>query len=144
MSTVTETSLSLTVGGMTCGACAARVERKLNSLDGVEAIVNYATERARVRTTGDVAVEDLVQAVRSAGYSADAIDAESPTLAWDDDDAERQVRSLRRRLLVAVLLFIGAAILALVGKKAMTHADPTPKRAITEAQQTIATIKGQS
>jgi sensor histidine kinase regulating citrate/malate metabolism len=47
-------------------------------------------------------------------------------------------------LIVAVLLFIGAAILALVGKKAMTHADPTPKRAITEAQQTIATIKGQS
>ncbi len=113
MSTVTETSLSLTVGGMTCGACAARVERKLNSLDGVEAIVNYATERARVRTTGDVAVEDLVQAVRSAGYSADAIDAESPTLAWDDDDAERQVRSLRRRLLVAVLLFMPLGDLSL-------------------------------
>ena len=47
-------------------------------------------------------------------------------------------------LIVAVVLFLGAAILALVGKKAMTHADPTPKRAISQAQQTIATIKGQS
>lgn len=48
-------------------------------------------------------------------------------------------------LIVAVLLFIGAAVLALVGKKALAHADPTPKRAaISEAQQTIATIKGQS
>ena len=46
--------------------------------------------------------------------------------------------------IVAVLLFIGAAVLALVGKKALAHADPTPKRAISEAQQTIATIKGQS
>ena len=47
-------------------------------------------------------------------------------------------------LIVAVVLFLGAAILALVGKKAMAHADPTPKRAISQAQQTIATIKGQS
>jgi sensor histidine kinase regulating citrate/malate metabolism len=47
-------------------------------------------------------------------------------------------------LIVAVVLFIGAAILALVGKKAMAHADPTPKRAIAEAQSTIATIKGQA
>ncbi len=47
-------------------------------------------------------------------------------------------------LIVAVILFLGAAILALVGKKAMAHADPTPKRAISQAQQTIATIKGQS
>ena len=47
-------------------------------------------------------------------------------------------------LIVAVLLFIGAAVLALVGKKALAPADPTPKRAISEAQQTIATIKGQS
>ena len=46
-------------------------------------------------------------------------------------------------LIVAVLLFIGAAILALVGKSAMAHADPTPTRAISAAQQTIATIKGQ-
>jgi sensor histidine kinase regulating citrate/malate metabolism len=47
-------------------------------------------------------------------------------------------------LIVALVLFLGAAILALVGKKAMAHADPTPKRAISQAQQTIATIKGQS
>ena len=43
-----ETEVSLVIGGMTCGACAARIERRLNGLDGVEANVNYASERARV------------------------------------------------------------------------------------------------
>ena len=53
---------------MTCAACATRIERKLNKLDGVEATVNYATERATVSFAPAVAVGDLVAAVEAAGY----------------------------------------------------------------------------
>ena len=45
--------VSLSIGGMTCGACAARIERRLNDLDGVVATVNYASERARVAFSAD-------------------------------------------------------------------------------------------
>ena len=69
--TETETGVQLELEGMTCAACAARIERKLNKLDGVEASVNYATEQAAVRyDAGRVAVADLVQAVEAAGYHA--------------------------------------------------------------------------
>jgi copper chaperone CopZ len=57
-------------GGMTCGACANRVERTLNKLDGVQATVNYATEKASVTHTGAVTVEQILAAVERAGYTA--------------------------------------------------------------------------
>ena len=50
----------LDIGGMTCGACSARIERKLNKLDGVAAVVNYATERASVTLNGSVSVDEVV------------------------------------------------------------------------------------
>ena len=60
---------------MTCASCAARIERKLNKLDGVEATVNYATEQAAVTLRpGAVAVDDLVAAVEAAGYRRGAAD----------------------------------------------------------------------
>ena len=52
MTAATPQTVELTIGGMTCASCAARVERKLNKLDGVEATVNYATEKARVTSAG--------------------------------------------------------------------------------------------
>ena len=55
---------------MTCGACSARIERKLNKLDGVAAVVNYATERASVTLNGSVSVDEVVDSVESVGYSA--------------------------------------------------------------------------
>jgi copper chaperone CopZ len=58
------------IGGMTCASCAARVESRLNKLDGVLATVNYVTERARVTTTLDVSNDELVAAVAATGYSA--------------------------------------------------------------------------
>ena len=67
----TET-VDLTIGGMTCAACAARVEKKLNRLDGVTATVNFATETAHVRHSGTIGVDDLVAAVESVGYTATA------------------------------------------------------------------------
>ncbi|MGB6225314.1 MAG: heavy metal-associated domain-containing protein, partial [Pseudonocardiaceae bacterium] len=55
------------VGGMTCAACAARVERRLNKLDGVTATVNYATERARVQCPTDTDPRALIDLVQRAG-----------------------------------------------------------------------------
>ena len=93
---------------MTCAACAARIEKKLNKLDGVTATVNYATERATVSfADGTVTADQLVDAVTSIGYGAHL-----PEPAGDGPDAsEARVADLRRRLLVAAVL--GAPVLVL-------------------------------
>ena len=58
---------------MTCAACAARVEKKLNAIDGVHATVNFATERATVTAPASVPVGQLIEAVEQAGYDADVL-----------------------------------------------------------------------
>ncbi len=70
MTTPATSDVELLIGGMTCASCAARVEKKLNRMEGVSATVNYATEKAKVTYDGDVAPEDLVAAVEKAGYTA--------------------------------------------------------------------------
>lgn len=62
--------IDLEVGGMTCASCAARIEKKLNKLDGVEASVNYATEKANVRVPEGVSADDLIAVVEKTGYTA--------------------------------------------------------------------------
>ena len=62
--------VELLIGGMTCASCAARVEKKLNRMDGVTATVNYATEKARVSFGGDVTTDDLIATVEKTGYTA--------------------------------------------------------------------------
>src|SRR5512138_3460451 len=63
--------IELPIAGMTCASCAARIERKLNKLDGVSASVNYATEKASVQYDPDLTqAEDLLGAVTAAGYQA--------------------------------------------------------------------------
>jgi cation-transporting P-type ATPase A/B/Cu+-exporting ATPase len=93
--------VDLAVGGMTCAACAARVERKLNKLDGVQASVNYATGRASVLTATDESL--LVRTVRGAGYQAELI---GPTAAPEQQDQRDHSRELWRRLVVSLLLFL--------------------------------------
>ena len=97
---------------MTCGACAALIQRRLNALDGVEANVNYASERARVVRPASMTVEMLVDAIESAGYSAEVADAAIPDEASAEDDL--RVRFLGRRLLVAALLFMPLCDLSLI------------------------------
>ena len=74
MSEMSETkqapNVRLQLEGMTCASCAARIERSLNKLDGVEATVNFATEQATIRCDEDVPVERLIEAVEAAGYGA--------------------------------------------------------------------------
>ena len=99
--------VDLEIGGMTCASCVARVERKLNKLDGVEATVNLATERASVTyDPGRVAMDALVAAVESAGYSA--------TLRREAGDADSALRAVRMRLLVSSALTVPLALLAMV------------------------------
>ena len=111
--TGTDTRLQLELEGMTCAACAARIERKLNKLDGVEASVNYATDRAAVSfDPARVAVEDLVGAVEAIGYGAAL-----PRAAVDTTQSEATAdaaRRLRLRLLVAGALTVPLAALAMV------------------------------
>lgn len=64
------TDVELTIGGMTCASCAARVEKKLNRMDGVSASVNYATEKAKVSFGEGVEVADLIATVQATGYTA--------------------------------------------------------------------------
>jgi Cu+-exporting ATPase len=96
---------------MTCAACAARVERKLNKLDGVTATVNYATERARVQCLGDTDPRALIDLVQRAGYTARRVD---DVPAADDDAAHAdRVADLRRRLAVAAVLAVPICDLSL-------------------------------
>ncbi|WP_199753771.1 cation-translocating P-type ATPase [Amycolatopsis sp. WAC 01375] len=90
---------------MTCASCAARVERKLNKVDGVSATVNYATEKAQVDFPAAVSVGDLVGVVESAGYTA------QPPKPDEDDD---QAASLRTRLLVSAVLAVPVIVPAMV------------------------------
>ena len=62
--------VELVIGGMTCASCAARVEKKLNRMDGVTATVNYATEKAKVTFPDGISTDDLVATVEKTGYTA--------------------------------------------------------------------------
>ena len=95
----------LLIGGMTCGACATRIERKLNSLDGVYAQVNLATERAAVAAPAGVTTEQLIDRVESIGFTARPPD-QHPSAAGPGADDARRVRMLGRRLVVTALLFM--------------------------------------
>lgn len=101
--------VELAVGGMTCAACATRIEKKLNKLDGVMATVNYATERAVV--SGPVSADEAISVVKKAGYSA--VEA-----TGDDSELGRisakRVTALRRRLAVAAILTIPLGNLTIV------------------------------
>ncbi|MFJ8629031.1 heavy metal translocating P-type ATPase [Kitasatospora sp. NPDC093550] len=71
--------VELSIGGMTCASCAARIEKKLNRMDGVEATVNYATEKARVDYGPGVTVADLIATVERTGYTAELPPPPLPT-----------------------------------------------------------------
>jgi P-type Cu+ transporter len=100
--------IELTVTGMTCAACAARVEKKLNRLDGVEAIVNFATERATVTAPRTLTPAMLVKAVEQAGYGAQEAARPSGEAADEEqiDLAGGRAAYLKRRLIVALVFFI--------------------------------------
>src|SRR6186997_3110384 len=95
----------LDLEGMTCASCAARIEKKLNKLDGVDATVNFATEQATVRSESPVAVESLIAAVESAGYGA------HEAASGGAHEHGEALGALRLRLVVATVLAVPLAFL---------------------------------
>ncbi|AOG27745.1 heavy metal translocating P-type ATPase [Cutibacterium avidum] len=98
--------VQLQIGGMTCAACANTIEKRLASIDGVHASVNFASERATV--TG-IEVEDAIAAVKDVGYTAAPLSDVDLAV-----EAERRITMLRRRLIVAVLLTLPLMDIGLV------------------------------
>ncbi|MFB6954129.1 heavy metal translocating P-type ATPase [Streptomyces niveus] len=112
--------VELTIGGMTCASCAARIEKKLNRMEGVEATVNYATEKAKVSYRGEaVSVGDLIATVEATGYTA----AEPPpprpaggevSSRSAEEEADDELRPLRQRLITAVVLSVPVIAMAMI------------------------------
>jgi Cu+-exporting ATPase len=104
------------IGGMTCASCAARIEKKLNKLDGVAATVNFATETAQVTFPAAMPPDELISAVERAGYAATlpAPRQDEPTGQAAEDDGAAEADSLRQRLLVSLALAIPVVVLAMV------------------------------
>ncbi|MEV5362935.1 heavy metal translocating P-type ATPase [Streptomyces cellulosae] len=106
--------VELLIGGMTCASCAARVEKKLNRMEGVTATVNYATEKARITYPPGVEVADLITTVVKTGYTA-----EEPAPPRRDDEetasaADPETAALRTRLIVSALLALPVVLLAMI------------------------------
>ncbi|MFI8364075.1 heavy metal translocating P-type ATPase [Streptomyces sp. NPDC085612] len=114
------TAVELSIGGMTCASCAARIEKKLNRMDGVEATVNYATEKAHVSYGGDVQVADLIATVVKTGYTAEepappAPPAEAAVAREESSEAADPVlAALRQRLLVSAVLAVPVVLMSMV------------------------------
>ncbi|MCC3653918.1 heavy metal translocating P-type ATPase [Streptomyces sp. S07_1.15] len=136
--------VELSIGGMTCASCAARVEKKLNRMDGVSASVNFATEKARIDFAGGIAVDDLIATVEKTGYTAErkpepppapeqraqplpeqqpAAGAHPaapspggrPAPAGSAADRHRaELEALRQRLLVSLVLSVPVVLMAMV------------------------------
>ncbi|MEU0042755.1 heavy metal translocating P-type ATPase [Streptomyces werraensis] len=118
----TQTSTSqveLSIGGMTCASCAARIEKKLNRMDGVTATVNFATEKAKVSYDAGIEVADLIATVEKTGYTAEeppppAPPAGSETEAGTAPATDGELLSLRQRLLVSLVLSVPVVLMAMV------------------------------
>ncbi|MBA4023852.1 MAG: copper-translocating P-type ATPase [Gordonia sp.] len=106
--------IDLEIGGMTCASCANRIERKLNKLDGVDATVNYATEKASVRYADPIDTAALIATVEAAGYSATpparAADEDTP----DETTKDVELRSLRHRTVVSAALSLPVIAMAMI------------------------------
>jgi Cu+-exporting ATPase len=103
-------TVRLDIDGMTCTSCAARVEKRLNRLDGVEATVNYATEKATVQLGGDVEVQDVIDAVAATGYSA-SLPSTDPS---EHHEGAHGAAAMLRRLRVSAALALPVVVLSMV------------------------------
>jgi Cu+-exporting ATPase len=111
---MTTTDVELDIGGMTCASCANRIERKLNRIPGVEATVNYATEKARVHVAEGTDLATLVAAVESAGYAASLPVPPEDAPQLPAEPRRDEVAELRSRLLISVALALPVTLLSMV------------------------------
>ncbi|MQA25787.1 MAG: heavy metal translocating P-type ATPase [Micromonosporaceae bacterium] len=117
----------LLIGGMTCASCAARIEKKLNRMDGVTATVNYATEKAKVSYDPSLKLEDLIATVEQVGYTAEppappASEPGSESEAFGETSREdRALLALRNRVLVSAVLSAPVVLLAMFSALQFTY-----------------------
>ena len=115
-------TVRLDITGMTCASCAARIEKRLNKLDGVEATVNYATEQATVSfAPGVTSPADLVGVVAGIGYGASPVVPPKALTTLDTDPvysvevaAERHLAELRHRLIVSAVLAAPVVLMSMI------------------------------
>ncbi len=107
---LTGEQIEFVISGMTCGSCAARIERRLNGLEGVAAVVNFAVDRAYVTSTGGRDPDELISVIESLGYGA-----ARPAVVPDESPAADIAASmLRLRLAVCLPLAVAVILLAMV------------------------------
>ncbi|WP_224280304.1 heavy metal translocating P-type ATPase [Nocardioides lacusdianchii] len=114
----TVNDIELAIGGMTCASCAARIEKKLNKLDGVTATVNYATEKAKVSYPTNLSPDDLVTVVEATGYTA-TVPARAPSgdegvATTEPDDRDREAAGWWQRLVVSAVLTVPVLAMSMV------------------------------
>jgi len=115
-------SVELVIGGMTCASCAARIEKKLNKLDGVSATVNYATEKAKVSYAGSLTPQDLVAVVEATGYTAvlPAPKVSGPSSGQggpeqdEHDEKDDELLALEQRLTISSYLSLPVLLMSMI------------------------------
>jgi Cu+-exporting ATPase len=107
------TMTDLQLKGMSCASCAAKIERSLNDLDGVQATVNFAVERAHVEHGPQVTEHDLIDAVEQTGYHASVIDHSAP-MGHDHMNHDLPAEQLRPRLIASAVLAVPVVLLSMV------------------------------
>ncbi|MFG2398271.1 heavy metal translocating P-type ATPase [Streptomyces lydicus] len=121
-----EHGIELEIGGMTCASCAARIEKKLNRMEGVTATVNYATEKAQVAVAAGSGVRtaDLIATVEKTGYTAGVPEPPAPAPAAGETPGEAAgdaLAPLRQRLLISVALSVPVILMSMVPPLQFTY-----------------------
>ena len=114
--------IELEIGGMTCASCASRIEKRLNRLEGVEASVNYATEKATVSGPAALDPQTLIEEVEKTGYTA--VLPAPPASAEDDHDhdpPDTELVSLRQRLIGSIVLAVPVILLSMIPALQFTY-----------------------
>jgi Cu+-exporting ATPase len=109
--------VALAIGGMTCASCAARIGKRLNKIDGVEAGVNYATENATITFTDSTTVDELIAEIEAIGYTAElphAADSTPDSGPHGDETEDSATRTLRTRLIVSTMLTTPVLVLSMI------------------------------
>jgi Cu+-exporting ATPase len=114
VTTADPSQIELSIGGMSCASCAARIEGKLNRMDGVSATVNFATEKARVELSPGVGVDQVIATVEQTGYTARV--PEPPRRSADQGDGGDSAAAggLLRRLVITAVLSVPVILLSMV------------------------------
>jgi P-type Cu+ transporter len=115
MTTTPVRDIELQITGMTCASCAIRIEKKLNKLDGINATVNYATEKATVTVPAGYGPQVLIAEVEKAGYTASLPQrVQVPESATDAASDDPELTSLRNRVIVAIVLATPVILMAMI------------------------------